>query len=259
MTIRLIRNATLRIGYAGKTFLVDPWLSPRFSRPSYAGKSRNPLVDLPVGIGEILDGVDWVVVSHMHSDHFDVVAREVLPRSVPLICQRPDLEALRALGFSRISCLEDRLRLDDILVTRTPGRHGSGPVLDDMGSVMGFMLSSGSEPSLYWAGDTVLTDEIRTLVAEHAPELIVTHSCGAVWGEGTLIVMDDAQTIELARAASSSRIVAVHMEAVDHATVTRKDLRLSAERAGIGADRLFIPADGEELVFARTAPADGAS
>jgi hypothetical protein len=39
------------------------------------------------------------------------------------------------------------------------------------------------------------------------------------------------------------------MESLDHGTVTRQSLRLAAEAAGVGADRLLIPADGEKLIF----------
>lgn len=53
MIIRQIRNATLKITYAGYTFLSDPWLSDKgtgFSArtviPEMAGL-KNPLCDLP--------------------------------------------------------------------------------------------------------------------------------------------------------------------------------------------------------------------
>ncbi len=79
------------------------------------------------------------------------------------------------------------------------------------------------------------------------PQVIVTHSCGAVWGEGVLIVMDAAQTLEVCRAAPRSTVIAVHMEALDHGTVSRRELRARAEAAGIPPQRLRIPRDGEEI------------
>jgi hypothetical protein len=87
-------------------------------------------------------------------------------------------------------------------------------------------------------------------IAGIRPEVIVIHACGAVWGEAqTLIVMDAAQAIEVCRSAPSATVIATHMDAVDHATVSRPDLRAAARQAGIPDDRLLIPADGESITI----------
>ncbi len=44
-------------------------------------------------------------------------------------------------------------------------------------------------------------------------------------------------------------VVAVHLESLDHCTVSRKDFRQMADEAGIPTDRLVIPTDGEILAF----------
>jgi L-ascorbate metabolism protein UlaG (beta-lactamase superfamily) len=44
---------------------------------------RNPTVDLPFGIKEIVEGIESVVVSHDHPDHFDQAASEALPKTIP--------------------------------------------------------------------------------------------------------------------------------------------------------------------------------
>ena len=77
----------------------------------------------------------------------------------------------------------------------------------------------------------------------------MTHSCGAVWGEDVLIVMDAAQTVAACRAAPQATVVAVHMEALDHGTVSRQQLRTYAEERGISSAVLRIPANGETLRF----------
>jgi hypothetical protein len=41
------------------------------------------------------------------------------------------------------------------------------------------------------------------------------------------------------------------MEALDHASVTRQDLRQTAEAGGLDPSRLLIPADGETLHLGR--------
>jgi hypothetical protein len=79
--------------------------------------------------------------------------------------------------------------------------------------------------------------------------VVVTHSCGAVWRDMGLIVMDAAQTVEVCQLVPEATVVAVHLEALDHATVSRDMLRAAAEKAGIPLSRLRIPADGEALVL----------
>ncbi len=48
MRLQLIRSATLRLDYAGHHLLIDPYFAPKHSRPTYTGKSPNPLIDLPL-------------------------------------------------------------------------------------------------------------------------------------------------------------------------------------------------------------------
>ena len=60
--------------------------------------------------------------------------------------------------------------------------------------------------------------------------------------------MDAVQTIECC-VVSEAIVVATHMEALDHATVSRADLRNAAQAAGVSDDRLRIPLDGELLEF----------
>ncbi|CAM3631484.1 hypothetical protein SABR111722_20690 [Saccharibacillus brassicae] len=51
MNIQLIRNATLIVRYAGKKFLIDPFLSEQGTLPAFPNAARtdqnNPLVGLP--------------------------------------------------------------------------------------------------------------------------------------------------------------------------------------------------------------------
>ena len=114
---------------------------------------------------------------------------------------------------------------------------------------MGFSLEAPGEPTFYWCGDSVLYPPLREAISATDPDVIVTHSCGALW-DGTLIVMDAQQTLELCEAAPRATVIATHMEALDHATVSREALRQAADAQGIAADRLLIPRDGETISLA---------
>ncbi|HEV7339569.1 MAG TPA: MBL fold metallo-hydrolase [Bosea sp. (in: a-proteobacteria)] len=254
MQIQLLRNALLKLTYAGRTLLIDPDLGAKHSRPSFTGRSQNPMVDLPEPIESILAGVDQVIVSHLHADHFDAVAKERIPKELPVLCQPGDEETIRAAGFTNVTPLEHFLRLGPIVITRQPAQHGTGAVVEKMGKVMGLTFEAPGEPTLYWCGDSVLYPPLRDAVAATAPEVIVSHSCGAKWDD-TLIVMDAEQTLELCETHPAAVVIATHMEALDHATVSRAALRQAAQAHGIGEDRLRIPADGETIEIRCPAPA----
>lgn len=59
-----IRNATSKISYAGKVFLIDPMLAKKGAYPGFEGTVRshlaNPLVELPMPAQDVLKGVDAV-------------------------------------------------------------------------------------------------------------------------------------------------------------------------------------------------------
>lgn len=250
MELQFIRNATLRIRYHHQCLLLDPYFAAQFSMPSYAGKSRNPLIGLPFPPHEIINGVQMVLVSHLHSDHFDKAAQSILAKDIPLFCQPHDAAEVANMGFKSVYPVGQRIAWQGIGIQRTPGQHGSGEVLKEMGPVSGFFLEAPREPSLYWSGDTVLCDEVRELIATKQPEIIITHSCGATWGNNrTKIVMDEIQTVAVCKMAPRSVVVATHMESLDHATVSRDMLRNYARKNGIDDERLRIPGAGEILTF----------
>lgn len=249
MKIRLIRSATLRMEYAGRRFVIDPYLAAKHSRPSFAGHSPNPLVDLPCLPHEVIAGIELAVISHLHSDHFDPAAQELLPKDTLILCQPGDEAAIMAKGFLQVTPVVESLTWRGMTITRTPGQHGSGSVLADMGQVSGFIFQAEHEPTVYWAGDTIWYEEVADILARIQPQIIVTHSCGAVWGEQVPIVMDAAQTVAVCRAAPQSTVIATHMDSLDHATISREALRRYAEAHGIGPRQLLIPADGETLIF----------
>ena len=249
MKIQLIRSATLRVEYAEKRFVIDPYLAAKQSRPSYSGASSNPLVELPCSPQEVIAGITMAVISHLHSDHFDPTAQRLLPKDLPVFCQPGDHAALESDGFRRVMPVIGSLNWKGINIARTVGQHGTGQVLQEMGDASGFVFKAKDEPTVYWAGDTIWCEPVARVIDQVQPDIIVTHSCGAVWGQDVLIVMDAVQTVAVCRAAPNSVIVATHMDSVDHATVSRRALRAYAEANDIQTTQLLIPADGETLVF----------
>ena len=249
MKLTLIRSATLKLEYGGQCLLIDPAFSDKLTGPSFAGKSKNPLIDLPMSKEAIMAGVDAMIVSHIHSDHFDKAAQEYLDKSLPILCQPNEEASIRTMGFADVRPVEAHFRLGEVEIIRTYAKHGSGPVQEEMGEASGFVFKTPGEPVVYWPGDTVLCDEVRSVLAKEKPAVIITHSAGAVWGDGVKILFDEVETVEICQALPASTVVAVHLDSYDHGTVSRASLRAYASSRGIDATRLRIPADGETLIL----------
>src|SRR5258706_14289969 len=107
MKLQLIRNATLCLTYAGEIILIDPYFAPKHSLPTYTGKSLNPMVELPLPIEAILKDVGLVIVSHLHSDHFDTVAQQHVPKTLHLFCQPGNEDKIREKGFQQVAPIKD--------------------------------------------------------------------------------------------------------------------------------------------------------
>ena len=245
--IQLIRNATMKITYAGKTILADPMLSPKGAMDPFIGIARNPTVELPMRTEEILAGVDGVLVTHDHPDHFDKTAGDIISKDISMICQPGDEVKRKKEGFKNSVSVEAAYTWKGINISRIGGRHGSGKILEMMGKVSGFVLQAKGEPTVYWIGDSVWCEEVENAIKKYDPDIIITHSGGAKIPGFDPILMDAGQTIGVVKASSKARVVAIHMESLDHCTVTRKGLRETADKAGIPAARLVIPEDGETI------------
>jgi L-ascorbate metabolism protein UlaG (beta-lactamase superfamily) len=247
MRVRLIRHATLLVELAGLRLLIDPQLDPANSRPPIVdtpSPRSNPLVELPEPAALVVRELAAVLVTHLHGDHLDQTAVELLPRHVPVVCQPPDASNLRLRGFGDVRPVEDGpIEVEGIRIALTGGRHGTGEIGQAMGPVSGFVLTASGEPSLYVAGDTIWCDEVAAALDTHSPDVVVVNAGGARFNIGDPITMTADDVVAVARHAPGARVVAVHMDAINHCLVSRADLR-SAVPASV-----MIPADGETLEF----------
>lgn len=247
--LTLIRSATLRVEVAGHTLLVDPQLDPAGAReavPDTPNPRRSPLVDLPEPAAAVVAGIDAVLLSHTHQDHWDATARELIPHETPIFCQPHDAERLHAEGFIDARPVHADAKLEELLIARTDGRHGTGEIGEAMAPVSGFVLHAPGEPSVYVAGDTILCDEVLAAVEEHRPQVIVVNAGAGRFNTGDPIVMTNDDVVELARAVPSARIVAVHFDTLSHMTETRADLRERLLQEGL-TEQVLVPEDGAQV------------
>ena len=249
MRLRLIRHATLLLKVARKCVLVDPMLDPAGARDPIEdtpNQVRNPTVELPEPAEVVAGGLNAIVVTHLHQDHLDAEAIRLLPKDLPLFCQPEDAETLRGHGFADVRPVDDSLEWEGIRLTRTGEQHGTGEIAEALAPVSGFVLEAPGEPVLYVAGDTIWCDQVAAALDRHRPDVAVVNASGARFLEGDPIVMTTDDVVTVARHAPDARVVAVHLEAINHCLQTRADLHQRLHDEGL-TGRVTVPEDGAEV------------
>lgn len=250
MQIQLLRHATLIVKIAGLTLLVDPMLSKAEAMEPVANAAvtrRIPMVPLPLdddALMRLIHSVDAVLVTHTHRDHWDERARQLLPHQVKLFCQPEDEARLRSEGFEAAAAVAEQVMWRGLQISRTGGHHGTGEIGQKMGPVSGFALQAEGEPSLYIAGDTIWCDEMAEALRTYQPAVTVVNTGAAQFNVGGPITMTAEDVVAVCRELPATRVIAVHMEAVNHCLLTRAELGQKLEVEGLSA-QVIIPADGE--------------
>ncbi|WP_369547085.1 MBL fold metallo-hydrolase [Bacillus velezensis] len=253
MNIQQIRNATLVVEYAGKKFLIDPMLAEKGAYPPFPNAPRqdqnNPLVELPTSVDNIIKDVDAVIVTHLHYDHWDEAAKEVLPKDIKLFSQNEeDATEIRNAGFKNVEVLTKDTVFEDIQLIKTKGEHGRGEILKLAGLVCGVVFKHQSEKTLYIAGDTVWYDAVQEEIDTHQPEIIVVNGGDNQFYEGGSLIMGKEDIYETYKAAPKAKIIVSHMEAVNHWGLSKEELKSFINEKEITSD-VLVPEDGESYSF----------
>lgn len=257
-SIQLIRNATVVFNYVGKEFLIDPLLAEKGAYPGFPGTAnsnlRNPLVELPVSAQSLLNP-DAIIVTHLHSDHWDEAAIKMLPKNKPIFSQNDqDAAIIRSQGFKDVSILSDKSQFENIKIQKTAAQHGSNEAYANpkmaalLGEASGFFFHQSGQKSVYFVGDAIWTAAFEKKLKELKPDVIVLNTGFAqVDGIGA-IIMGKEDVYKVHKILPNTTIIAVHMEAINHCVLTRKELANYVKEMGI-SDKVIIPADGEVIVF----------
>jgi L-ascorbate metabolism protein UlaG (beta-lactamase superfamily) len=215
-----IGNATTILRLGSFTLLTDPNFvaAGRRVHLGYGAWTRRLLG--PACAPADLPPLDGVVLSHLHGDHFDGVARAELPHETTIFTtpqarrklRRWDFQAARGLPTWEADELvhgRERLR-----ITAVPGRHGPGPVdrllPDVMGSVLELFADGVCRLRLYITGDTLC----RPFLAEVPKrcgdiDAMIVH-LGGTRLLGLMLTMDDRQGVELSEMIRPGLIIPVH-------------------------------------------------
>lgn len=256
MQFHQIRNATVKITYAGTTFLIDPYLGEKHAYEGYEGTINNhlrsPTVALSTPMNEILKA-DAVIVTHAHPDHWDKAAIRLVPKNMPLFAQhQQDADLFRSQGFTDVRLLDGKAEFKGVELIQTDGIHGPDSLMeiagDLLGEVSGVVFKHPSEKTLYIAGDTIWHDTVAKALRTHTPDVVVLNAGDAqVPGFGS-IIMNTEHVKAVYDAAPQAVLIASHMEAINQCVLSRAELRAFLDDNQM-TDRVLVPDDNERYTF----------
>jgi L-ascorbate metabolism protein UlaG (beta-lactamase superfamily) len=263
MKIHHLRNATFVIESGTKYILIDPMLGEKGELPPFARfrhkAERNPTVPLPDNASQILGQVTHCLITHcqafglkalQHTDHLDAPGESFLQKnSIPVVCREQDAAYLKKYGIRVETTLTywQREPLLDGDIVAVPAQHGHGWIRNLMANGAGYYLQLPGEPSIYISGDTVLTKEVERALKEFQPDIAVVAAGSASLDVGSPILMSLEEILSFIRSAPH-RVIANHLEALNHCPTTRPQLRQALEDSDL-LSRTHIPEDGETLTI----------
>jgi len=258
-SIFFVGTATVLIRYAGFTILTDPNFLHQGDHVhlGYGLISRrrtNPAVEM-----EDLPPPDFVLLSHMHGDHFDRVVERKLNKATPIVSTRHAVAYLKRKGFTATHALrtwqtlsitkgEVRLRLSAM-----PGTHAPGPLAAALPPVMGSMLEFSTAEDetrlrLYISGDTLVHEELKEIPRRYPEIDLGLLHLGGTKVLGILVTMDARQGIEAIRIIEPRTAIPIHYNDYTVFKSPLEDFKRAVAEAGL-EDRVHYLSHGDTYEF----------
>jgi L-ascorbate metabolism protein UlaG (beta-lactamase superfamily) len=222
-SLRFIGNATTVLRLGPFTLLTDPNFLHKGQWVHIGqGVVSRRLTDPAIEIADLPE-LDAVVLSHLHGDHFDRVARRELARDVPVLTTPHAAKRLSRKGFTEAAPLRtwQTVTLSSgaakLTVTSLPGRHALGPVGRLLPPVMGTMLeyreAAGVLPfRVYLSGDTLVHPALRQIRDRFDRIDLALLHLGGTKVLGVLLTVDGKQGADLMEMLAPRTTVPVHYE-----------------------------------------------
>lgn len=253
VTMQFIGNATALLRCGPFTLLTDPNFLHRGQRAYLgAGLSTRRLTEPAMSIDE-LPRLDAVVLSHLHGDHWDRVARAKLDRGLPVVTTPH--AAHRLQGWHRfrhavgLRTWESHTLVKDgalLRITAMPGRHAPGAVRMLLPPVMGSLLEFGPangkvQYRVYITGDTLMFDGINQIARRNRNiDLAILHLGGTKLPGGIMVTMDGAQGADLFEEIRPGRAVPVHYNDYSVFSSPLDEFRREMDRRGFADLATYI-------------------
>jgi L-ascorbate metabolism protein UlaG (beta-lactamase superfamily) len=259
-SLQFIGNATTLLRFGPFTILTDPNFLHQ-GQYAYLGHGlvTRRLTDPAIGV-DGLPALDAIVLSHMHGDHWDRVARRGLDRSTRVLTTPKAARALHRQRFANAEGLSTwqtstlAKQGHTLRVTALPGCHARGWVEHLLPPVMGSLLEyrgpdGARELRLYLTGDTLFVDDLREIPRRFAQlDVAVLHLGGTTVPGGLVVTMtgrDGADYLDLLR---PRRAVPVHYDDYSVFRSPLAEFRAEVDRRGLGECVSYV-ARGETLAL----------
>lgn len=244
--ITYIGGPTILLEVGGLRLLTDPTLDP--PRDYQAGPFIHSKTVGPAYATYTIGDIDAVLLSHDHHfDNLDHAGRELLSKVEQVLTTTVGAERLQGnvIGLEVWQSIDLPAPNGKILsITATPARHG--PVGDDRGPVIGFLLSykdSRDEP-IYISGDTVWYEGVEETLKRFPNIHVAVLSVGAarVPVLPANLTFSAAEAVRVAETLHKARIIPVHFEGWKHLTESKGDLSKAFAAAGREDQLVWLPA-----------------
>lgn len=243
--LKHLRHSTSIIEINNKKILVDPMLSSKDSLPPVVltgNKLPNPRIELPTSPDSVVENIDYLLLTHLHFDHFDGKTIEILSKKIPVLCSKSDSKKLNSLGFSTIYSIDDEYKFDSIKITRFEAVHGKGLLKYMMGKGSSYLIECDGF-KIFLTGDCLLTDSLRNTLKITKPDVVIANGGAAKMKFGKPITMSITDIQEIAKILENSKIYVVHLDALNHCSETSEYSREQTR----AYPNIYIPTEGEEI------------
>jgi L-ascorbate metabolism protein UlaG (beta-lactamase superfamily) len=244
-SVQFVGTATTVIRLGGFTLLTDPNFLHRGQR-AYLGKGLwSRRLTEPALAPAQLPALDAIVLSHLHGDHWDRVARRELDRTPPVLTTTSAAPKLARQGFTTqgLDTWEDtvlRRDAEQLRVVSLPGIHARGVLGRLLPPVMGSMLEHSVDGAVrrrvYVSGDTLDGSHLDA-VRDRFPgiDVAVVHLGGTRVLAHT-VTMDAAQGVRFLRRIGPAAAVPVHYDDYGVFRSPLSDFLTEAADAGLATE-----------------------
>ena len=166
-----------------------------------------------------------------------------------------DKELIISQGFNDVRIIFESLEFNGITLRKTGGSHGTvemyaNPVLAPLaGDAMGVIFEAEGEPTVYLVGDTVWTSDVEKALLRFDPNVIIMNTGYAqILSFEDSIIMGTKDIGRMVVRKTEAKIIAVHMDTVNHTATSRKDVRKFIKGTNIES-HVAVPEDGETIIL----------
>ena len=186
-SVTYVGHATVLIEMDGVRLLTDPLLR------QYVGplRRRYPLT------GADIEGVDAVLISHLHGDHLDLPSLKRVGRDVRMIVPKGAAPYLKVRRFHHVEEIEqgESIQVDGLKIEATRADHGGRQLpWVPWAEPLGYLIDGSRE--IYFAGDTDLFPEMADIGQELDLAFVPVWGWGPNLGKGHMDPYRAAQALE---------------------------------------------------------------